>query len=81
MVGMSEIAYVPPQPIMSRDDWPTLGEMIDANKRVVVFMDHGAENRNNPSVDFILPQFQMVSSISYLTTSSFDSVNLQLYYL
>ncbi|KAF8183667.1 PLC-like phosphodiesterase [Pholiota molesta] len=67
--GMSEIAYVPPQPIMSRDDWPTLGEMIDANKRVVVFMDHGAENRNNPSVDFILPQFQMMWEDTYDPTN------------
>jgi len=50
------MAYVPPQPVMSRDDWPTLGEMIESGKRVVIFMDKGAD----PAVDFILPEFQMV---------------------
>jgi hypothetical protein len=54
------MTYVPPQPVMSRDDWPTLGEMIESGKRVVVFMDKGAEARTEPAVDFILPQFQMV---------------------
>jgi hypothetical protein len=58
--GITEMAYVPPQPVMSRDDWPTLGEMIESGKRVVVFLDHGAESRTDPAVDFILPQFQMV---------------------
>ncbi|KAF9481497.1 PLC-like phosphodiesterase [Pholiota conissans] len=68
--GVSELAYGPPLPIMSRDDWPTLGEMIESGKRVVVFMDHGAENRNNPSVDFILPQFQMMWEDKYDPTNS-----------
>ena len=52
------MAYVPPLPVMSRDDWPTLGEMIESGKRVVIFMDKGAETE--PTVNFILPQFKMV---------------------
>lgn len=56
------MAYVPPQPVMSRDDWPTLGDMIESGKRVVIFMDQGAEAE--PTVDFILPQFKMVRPFS-----------------
>jgi hypothetical protein len=41
---------------MKRSEWPTLGEMINTRKKVVVFMDKGADG----SVDFILPQFSMV---------------------
>uniref|UniRef100_A0A8H7XQT5 Uncharacterized protein n=1 Tax=Psilocybe cubensis TaxID=181762 RepID=A0A8H7XQT5_PSICU len=58
--GITDMAYVPPQPVMSRDDWPTLGEMIESGKRVVIFLDQGAESRTEPAVEFILPQFQMV---------------------
>ena len=31
------------------------------NKRVVVFIDYGADGSNGAVVDFILPEFQMVS--------------------
>jgi len=56
--GFTQMAYVPPLPVMSRDDWPTLGEMIESGKRVVIFMDKGAETE--PTVNFILPQFKML---------------------
>ena len=46
---------------MKRSDWPTLGQLIDMNKRVVVFIDYGADGSNGAVVDFILPEFQMVS--------------------
>jgi hypothetical protein len=68
--GFTDMAYVPPQPVMSRDDWPTLGEMIESGKRVVVFLDKGAEARTEPAVDFILPQFQMVWEDKYDPTDS-----------
>ncbi|RYP83375.1 hypothetical protein DL770_005395 [Monosporascus sp. CRB-9-2] len=35
-------------------EWPTLGEMIDAGTRLVVFMDYGADTNNVP---YILDQF------------------------
>ena len=60
--GVSELAYIPPKPIMARDDWPTLGQMIETNKRLVVFVDHGAERAVNPTANFILPEFQMACS-------------------
>ncbi|PPQ64034.1 hypothetical protein CVT24_008847 [Panaeolus cyanescens] len=58
--GIADMAYIPPQPVMSRNDWPTLGEMISSGKRVVIFLDKGAESRTEPEADFILPQFQMM---------------------
>jgi len=47
---------------MSREDWPTLKEMLDSGKRVVVFMDKGAEDG---SVNYILPQFSMVMHLFF----------------
>ena len=59
--GIAPLAYVPPSKPMKQSDWPTLGQMIDSGKRVVVFMDSGADNGG---VDYILPEFQMVSVAS-----------------
>jgi hypothetical protein len=45
---------------MKQSDWPTLGQLIDSGKRVVVFLDSGADVS---SVPFILPEFEMVRLI------------------
>ncbi|PPQ64035.1 hypothetical protein CVT24_008848 [Panaeolus cyanescens] len=58
--GITPLAYVPPSRPMKRNDWPTLRELIDTNKRVIVFLDAGADGSDGGVVDFILPQFQMV---------------------
>jgi hypothetical protein len=58
--GIEPLAYIPIQPIMSRDDWPTLGEMITSGKRLVVFLDKGADSRVHPEKEYILPQFKMM---------------------
>ena len=58
--GMAELAYIPPQPIMARDDWPTLREFITSGKRVIVFVDKEADKRKEPEKEYILPQFKMV---------------------
>jgi hypothetical protein len=55
--GLANMSYTPPQPSMSRDDWPTLKEMLDAGTRLVAFMDKGADPT---SVPYILPQFDMM---------------------
>lgn len=68
--GIADMAYVPPQPIMSRNDWPMLGEMIATGKRVVIFLDKGAESRTEPEADFILPQFEMMWEDVYDPTDS-----------
>jgi hypothetical protein len=57
--GITELAYVPPSLPMKQSDWPTLGDMIDSGKRVVVFVDYGAEGVS----DYILPEFDMVGDL------------------
>ncbi|KAF5366458.1 hypothetical protein D9758_009806 [Tetrapyrgos nigripes] len=54
--GLTPFIYVPPHQPMKRSEWPTLGELIDSGKRVIVFMDTGADG----SVDFILPELPML---------------------
>lgn len=39
---------------MALNDWPTLGAMIDSGKRVVVFLDNGAESG---SVPYLMDEF------------------------
>lgn len=55
--GLTPMIYVPPHLPMKQSEWPTLGEMIEKGKRVVVFLDAGADGN---AVDFILPEFDMV---------------------
>lgn len=57
---VTPLTFVPPASPVKKSDWPTLGEMIDSKKRVVVFMD---SNADVSKVDFILPQFDNVSYI------------------
>lgn len=52
--GIAPYLYTPPYIPMHKDDWPTLGEMILNNDRVVMFMDYYA---NQDSVPYILEEF------------------------
>lgn len=62
------MAYVPPFTSTPNDtfDWPTLGEMISSGKRVVIFLDSGA---NQNEVPFILDEF------TYMWETPFDQTN------
>jgi hypothetical protein len=60
--GLANMTYVPPQIPMTRDEWPTLGEMLNSGRRLVVFLDKGAENN---SVPYLLPQFTMMWEDEY----------------
>lgn len=51
------MAFVPTSVPVKQSDWPTLGDMIASGRRVVVFLDAGADTTQ---VNFILPEFQMV---------------------
>ena len=51
------MAYVPPQTPMMRQEWPTLRQMLDSGKRLVFFIDKGADEGVVP---YILPEFTMV---------------------
>ncbi|TEB26197.1 hypothetical protein FA13DRAFT_1737598 [Coprinellus micaceus] len=68
--GIPPMAYVPPSRPMKRNDWPTLRNLIDANKRVIIFLDAGADGSAGGTVDFILPQFQMVWEGPFSPTDS-----------
>lgn len=58
------MAYVPPEMPFAASSWPTLGQMIETGKRVVIFMDKGATDaHHNAVVDFIIPQFQHVCAV------------------
>jgi len=63
--GIADLAFVPPNLPVKRSDWPTLGDMIDKGKRVVVFMD---ANADTTQVDFILPEFDMIWETPFSVT-------------
>ena len=46
--------------------WPTLGQLIDSGKRVVVFLDNGADD--DRSVPYLLPQFSNVWETPFSVT-------------
>ncbi|KAJ7744741.1 PLC-like phosphodiesterase [Mycena maculata] len=76
--GISDLAYVPSSLPVAQGDWPTLGSMIDSGKRVVVFLDAGADGADQ--VDFILPEFQMIWETPFSVTDptfpcSVDRIN------
>jgi len=64
--GLAEMAYVPPQTPMMRQEWPTLRQMLDSGKRLVFFIDKGADEGVVP---YILPEFTMVWEDEYDPTS------------
>jgi hypothetical protein len=66
--GVADFAYVPPFQTTPTDtlNWPTLGSMISSGKRVVIFLDAGA---NQTAVNYILPEF------TYMWETAFDQTN------
>ncbi len=52
--GIKQFAYIPPKDPMGRSDWPTLGQMILLNQRVVIFMDYEARQSEVP---YVLDEF------------------------
>jgi hypothetical protein len=64
--GLVPYAYLPPQIPMAKNDWPTLGSMILAGKRVIFFMDYEA---NQTAVPYILDEF------SQMWETPFDPTN------
>ncbi|KAJ7203070.1 PLC-like phosphodiesterase [Mycena pura] len=68
--GIAALAYVPPQNPMPQSVWPTLGSMIDAGTRVVVFLDAGADGSDGGVVDYILPEFTMIWETPFDSTDA-----------
>ncbi|KAJ7809027.1 PLC-like phosphodiesterase [Mycena leptocephala] len=70
--GIASLAYIPPTNPMPQSAWPTLGSMIDSGKRVVVFLDAGADGSDGGVVPYILPEFTMIWETQFgYTDSSF----------
>jgi len=65
--GITPLAYVPPSVPVKNSDWPTLGQLIDSGKRVVVFLDSSTDTS---SVNFILPEFQMIWETPFTVTNA-----------
>jgi hypothetical protein len=63
--GLDQLAFIPPSQPVAFDKWPTLGEMINSGKRVVIFMDSGADTAKVP---FILPEFDNIWENEFSTT-------------
>ncbi|KAK4693076.1 hypothetical protein P7C71_g4249, partial [Lecanoromycetidae sp. Uapishka_2] len=62
--GIKPYAYIPPTTPLAISAWPTLGEMITAATRLVIFLDAGAK----PSVPYILDEFTYFFETPYDTT-------------
>ncbi|KAI0308193.1 PLC-like phosphodiesterase [Multifurca ochricompacta] len=49
-VGLDTLSYAPPSATTSLGSWPSLGSMIDSGKRLVTFMDTGADFTSVPYI-------------------------------
>ncbi|KZV77312.1 PLC-like phosphodiesterase [Peniophora sp. CONT] len=68
--GIVDFAYIPPSIPVKRGDWPTLGSLIDSGKRVVIFMDYGADGSDGGVVDYFLQEFTMIWEPPYDSTDN-----------
>jgi hypothetical protein len=62
--SISNYTYISPSTPVAQSDWPTLGELISVQIRVVVFLDAGTDGADG-LVDHILPEFQMIREILF----------------
>ncbi|KAF9454064.1 PLC-like phosphodiesterase [Macrolepiota fuliginosa MF-IS2] len=66
--GLDAISFAPESTPLSANSWPTLGSMIDSGKRLVTFMDHGAD----ASVPYIIDEFSNVWETEFNVVDAFD---------
>jgi len=66
--GISNLTYVPPSLPVKQSDWPTLGSMLDAGTRVVVFLDSEADGPDPTPI--ILPEFSMIWETPFSVTNA-----------
>ncbi|KAF2035551.1 PLC-like phosphodiesterase [Setomelanomma holmii] len=64
--GLIDYIYQPPNTVMGVDDWPTLGEMILSQKRVVTFIDY---NQDTTSVPYMLWEFYSIWETPFSPTN------------
>ncbi|KAG0161506.1 hypothetical protein PDIDSM_9040 [Penicillium digitatum] len=72
--GISNYAYVPSANPLPIANWPTLSDMISSGKRLVVFLDYGADIKK---VNFIQDEFAYYFETAYdVTDASFSNCSL-----
>jgi hypothetical protein len=66
--GLADLAFIPPFTTTPADtlSWPTLGSILSAGKRVVIFLDANADTTKVP---YILPEF------TYMWETVFDQTD------
>jgi len=52
-VGLDAISFAPASSPLPATGWPTLGSMIDSGKRLLTFLDNGAD----PSIPYLIDEF------------------------
>jgi hypothetical protein len=65
--GLLPYIYHPPKTAMTLTDWPTLGEMILSQKRVITFIDY---NFDTDAVPYMLWEFYNIWETPYSPTST-----------
>ncbi|KAI0068181.1 PLC-like phosphodiesterase [Artomyces pyxidatus] len=68
--ALDTLSYAPPSSSIPAGSWPTLGSLIDSGKRLVTFMDAGADLT---SVPYIIDEFTNVWETAFdVTDTTFD---------
>ncbi|TQS36189.1 hypothetical protein Golomagni_03366 [Golovinomyces magnicellulatus] len=71
--GLAKYAFIPPKQL-AMDEWPTLQELIEAGKPLVMFLDYGA---NSGQVPYILDEFKYFFETPFdVTDPNFSSCAL-----
>ncbi|KAI9460570.1 PLC-like phosphodiesterase [Lactarius psammicola] len=69
-VGLDALSYSPPSATTSAGSWPSLGSLIDSGRRLITFMDSGADFT---SVPYIIDEFTNVWETAFdVTDTTFD---------
>ncbi|KAF8913071.1 PLC-like phosphodiesterase [Gymnopilus junonius] len=69
-VGLDTVSYTPPSLTIPASQWPTLGSLIDSGKRLLTFLDNGADLT---SVPYLLDEFTNVWESAFdVTDPTFD---------
>ncbi|KAJ5803562.1 uncharacterized protein N7503_006012 [Penicillium pulvis] len=72
--GIDSYAFVPSSEPLAYADWPTLGDLIDSGKRLIAFLDYGADTS---TVDYILDEFAYYFETPYdVTDATFSNCSI-----
>jgi hypothetical protein len=68
--GLDKLSYAPSSSSLSASSWPTLGSLIDANTRLVTFLDNSADTS---SVPYLIDEFTNIWETAFdVTDQTFD---------